>query len=236
VARTEICPICQYQVLEFSNDSNRPPLAFCPSCFATCPSEMNAGDLEDVGHLPCFKCAKEGCSLATGASQIPIGTCSLCGQSILLKKGQEPGKFYSICGLKCIGCRTEVFVPTSAKEVSIAPGGECTSCPGFRMLKFKFGFGQVPVGIPFEMVECAKTTCRSHSRGGLPCLFGRFEEMGAAVLTKFVFSTVKKIILNSWKLREAWAVLRAPAMFQCEVVHLLLLFCLSLCLRLQEFP
>jgi len=39
-ARAETCPICQYQVLEFVSDPQRPPRAFCPSCFCHSPAEV----------------------------------------------------------------------------------------------------------------------------------------------------------------------------------------------------
>jgi len=186
-ARAETCPICQYQVLEFASDPQRPPRAFCPSCFCHSPAEvraatssiaanrppprapttkMNAGDVEDVGQLPCFRCAKPGCALATGVQQTPVGECGTCGQPITVKRAQDRPSYYVQCTPRCPGARATVFVPSNAREVGVTADA-CPLCPRFRVLKLRFAPGDVPIAPPYELVECARTECRSHSSGAL---------------------------------------------------------------------
>ena len=125
---------------------------------------MNAGDVEDVGQLPCFRCAKPGCALATGAQQTPVGECGTCRQPITVKRAQDRPSYYVQCTPRCPGARAAVFVPSNAREVGVTADA-CPLCPGFRVLKLRFAPGDVPIAPPYELVECARTECRSHSSG-----------------------------------------------------------------------
>jgi DNA topoisomerase III len=151
-ATDKCCPLCEYTVLRFENESS---YYVCPACYNN-PPDGTKHETNGRSKMPCFQCRNPQCELAGKPEKVVKESCGACRKNAVVLKSKEyrTGVQFRATCKGYPSCKAATFLPVAVKDASLPVSPRACSNCGFYKLLITIKGTHLPPGEQRKCVRC----------------------------------------------------------------------------------